>query len=269
MYRMIPTLILTAVLSSAASPALAQEALPEGRTLMEEVNARDDGTCVERAMKLALTDRSDTTRVQRTESFRCYYGEEKRTAIYYTEPANIEDTAFLTYDYPDPDVDDDQWLYLPALRKIRRISASDRGDYFLGTDFTYEEIKKQNKVEISDYTYATVGTETVDGVKTYVVEGTPVNEAIADELGYGRVRWRVDREIAMSRKTDYWDINGNHLKTIDNVRIEQIDGIWTAVEIFAENHKTGHSTRLTFSDIVYSDNLADRYFEKRMLRRGI
>ncbi|MEQ8967976.1 MAG: outer membrane lipoprotein-sorting protein [Azospirillaceae bacterium] len=246
----------------------AQE-MPSGDALMAEVDAREEGEHATADITLELTDRSGTSRVQEIRSFRKYFGEEKRTVLFYEEPTNVRGTAFLTYDYPDPSVDDDQWLYLPALRKVRRIAASDRGDYFLGTDFTYEEIKKQNKVELSDYTFATTGTETVNGVETYVVEGTPVSDAIAEEIGYGRVVWRIDPEIDMSLVSDYWDVNGNPLKTITNERIEEIDGIWTSMVIRAENHKTGHSTVFTNANVDYEESVPDRMFEQQMLRRGL
>lgn len=269
-----------ALLLAAGTPATAQSPgsadaassaaeLPAGREVMERVDARDDGEEVARSFTLQLTDRSGTTRVQEVTSFRKYFGEEKRTILFYTDPSNIRGTGFLTYDYPDPSVDDDQWLYLPALRKIRRISASDRGDYFLGTDFTYEEIKKEQKVELSDYEFETVGTETVDGVECIVVRGTPVSEAVAEELGYGRVQWRIDPEMWMPRLSEYRDTNGNHLKTIHTRAIERIDGIWTAMEIHVRNHKTGHRTLLTYDEVDYEASVPDRLFEQARLRRGL
>ncbi|MCZ6643693.1 MAG: MMPL family transporter, partial [Gammaproteobacteria bacterium] len=93
-----------------------------GEQVMQAVNARDEGERVSRDLRIELTDRRGKIRLQETRGFRRYFGEEKRTVIFYRAPANIRDTAFLTYDYPDAEVDDDQWLYLPALRKVRRIS---------------------------------------------------------------------------------------------------------------------------------------------------
>ena len=152
---------------------------------------------------------------------------------------------------------------------MRRISASDRGDYFLGTDLTYEEIKKENKVELSDYRFQTTGREIVDGIDCLVVESVPVNEKIAEELGYSKVVSRVDPAIWMSRKVDYWDRSGNHLKTLHNQRIAEIDGIWTVLELYVENHKTGHKTRLTFSNNDYATEVKDGMFEQGRLIRGL
>jgi len=261
------TLLLVAIYFSIPNANAGEEL--SGLAIMEQVVERDEGKQVTRDLKMELTARSGTKRVQHTRNFRKYFGEEKRTVIFYLKPTNVRGTGFLTYDYPDPTIDDDQWLYLPALRKVRRISASNRGDYFLGTDLAYEEIKKENKVELSDYRFTAKGSEEIEGRMALVVEGIPQDEEIADELGYGKVVWQIDPEIWMSRKSDYWDVNGNHLKTIRLVEVEKIDGIWTTLKLSVKNHKTGHSTFLTFSNIDYQTEIVDRVFEQSMLRRGL
>jgi hypothetical protein len=180
----------------------------------------------------------------------------------------VKGTGFLTYDYAGSETDDDQWLYLPALRKVRRISASDRGDYFLGTDFSYEDIKKETRIAAEDYSFTTLATENVDGQFTYQVEGIPLDKNIAEELGYGRVLWHIDPEIWISRRTEMWDVNGNPLKTLRSEEIENIQGIWTTLKLTAVNHKSGHSTIFTFSNVDYQEPIENSMFEQRALRRG-
>jgi len=94
------------------------------------------------------------------------YGKDSKSISYFLKLANIRDTALLTYDYDGTARDDDQWLYLPALKKVRRISSSDRGDYFMGTDFTFEDIKQTPELE--DYNWTLLGSETVDGHDCWV-----------------------------------------------------------------------------------------------------
>ena len=259
-------LSLAAVLPFTAS---AKDASREAREIIEAVNARNDGAYVSRDATFELTDRRGITRVEKTTGYRKYFGDEKRTVIFYTEPSNVRGTGFLTWDYPDIDAEDDQWLYLPALGKVRRISASDRGDYFLGTDLTYEEIKKENKIEIDDYNFSLLGESEVDGAAVVEVEAIPVNETVARELGYSRIVLSIDPQIQMSRHSEYWDVNGNHLKTIHNGNIEQIDGIWTVTEVTVINHKTDHRTRLLFENIDYKTEVPDRTFNRQMLERGL
>ncbi len=217
---------------------------------------------------MAMTDRSGTERERETKSIRKYFGNEKRTIIFYLSPSNIKDTAFLTYDYPEADRDDDQWLYLPAARKVRRISASDRGDYFLGTDFTYEDIRKENKVGIEDYSWNTLGEETIDGHRCFLVESIPVNEKTAKELGYSKVQSWIDAEIWMVRQAKYWDVAGNPLKSLQVREITLIQDIWTAHQLSVENHKTGHKTVFTFKEVNYGQRVKDEMFTEDALRRG-
>jgi hypothetical protein len=108
--------------------------LPDGDTIAQRINARDEGESVSRDLKMEMTDKRGKTRIRETSGYRKYYGSDKKTIIIYRSPKNVKGTGFLTFDYADTQHDDDQWLYLPAMRKVRRISASDRGDYFLGTD---------------------------------------------------------------------------------------------------------------------------------------
>ncbi|MBH0178538.1 MAG: outer membrane lipoprotein-sorting protein [Nitrospira sp.] len=246
----------------------AAETLPAGEEIARRINARDEGEVVSRFVTMAMTDRSGTERVRETKSFRKYFGKEKRTVIFYLSPANIKDTAFLTYDYPEVDRDDDQWLYLPAVRKVRRISASDRGDYFLGTDFTYEDIRMETKVGIEDYSWKTLAEETIDGHRCFLVEEIPVNEKTAKELGYSKVQSWVDAEIWMVRQAKYWDVAGNPLKTLQVREITLIRDIWTAHQISVENHKTGHKTVFTFKDVNYGQSVKDELFTEDGLRRG-
>lgn len=240
-----------------------------GLDIMTKVHARPDGAQVTRDLTLELTDSKGVVRVEKTTGYRKYFGDEKRTILFYTDPTHVRGTGFLTFDYADAGKDDDQWLYLPALRKVRRISAADRGDYFLGTDFTYEEIKKEQKVELSDYGFTFKGEEVVDGHTLLIVEGVPTSDKTAKELGYSRVIWRIDPEIWMSRLSDYYDRNGNHLKTITLEKVEKIDGIDTALQTFVQNHKTGHSTRLIFENVDYRSDVSDSLFSQARLRRGL
>ena len=265
----IKTVVRFAVFAFASFGVLAQESDPAALDIISNINARDDGEHVSRSLTLELTDRRGITRTEKTVGYRKYFDGEKRTVLFYTEPGNVRGTVFLTFDYLDTALDDDQWLYLPALRKIRRISSSNRGDYFLGTDLTYEEIKKENKIEAKDYVFTLQGEQELDGREVIVVQAVPVSGDVAQELGYSKVLLHVDPEIWMSRKSVFWDINDNLLKTVQNKNIEQIDGIWTTMTVQVENHKTQHKTLLTFSDVDYETPIDDDIFTQARLRRGL
>lgn len=269
MTKSINLLLLGFLLPATLSAQMAEGSWPRGDEIAERINARDEGNAVSRALVMEMINRRGKKRVRETRSFRKYYGEEKRTVIFYLSPKSVKGTAFLTFDYPEANREDDQWLYLPAMRKVRRISASDRGDHFLGTDFTYEDIRMENKVSIEDYTRKTVGEELIDGHRCYVVQSIPVSEKVAKELGYSRVVSWVDAEIWMARKSEFWDVRGNPLKSIISTDIRQVQGIWTTHRLEAKNHKTGHTTVFTITDVDYNTGVDDDLFTQRALRRGL
>jgi hypothetical protein len=253
----------------APRPARAAEAeLPPGEEIARRVNARDDGRWVARTMTIELAEKDGSVRTRVTRSFRRDFGDARRSVLFFEDPPNLKDTALLTFDYPEPHRDDDQWLYLPALRKSRRIATSERGRAFLGTDLSYEDMKKETRLSLDDYRWRTLGEESVDGHRCLVVEATPVDDATARELGYGRVRIRVDAELWVPRFAEYWAPAGEALKTIRLREIEAVQGIWTPLRIEALTLASGHRTTLAFRDIDYLREVPEELFTESALARG-
>ncbi|NQX96865.1 MAG: outer membrane lipoprotein-sorting protein [Flavobacteriales bacterium] len=245
------------------------QTLPSGKSIAEKTYAKNEGVSVIRKLTMELKDKRGKVRIRETTALRKYFGKEKRSAIFYLTPSSVKGTAFLTFDYPEASKDDDQWLYMPALRKTRRISAANRGDYFLGTDLTYEDIKLETRISKVDYNYKTIGTEIIKGHKCYVLEGAPKNEKIAKELGHSKVKYWVDATYWMLRKADSWDIAGNKLKTVEISEIKKVQGIWTYHKILVNNHKTTHQTIFRISQVDYKKPLSDDLFTKESLVNGI
>jgi len=237
-----------------------------GLEIMQLVDARDDGDSLKQHIKQRLIDRRGNVREREMITFSKDYGKDIKSISYFLAPANVRDTALLTWDYDGIEKDDDQWLYLPALKKVRRISSSDRGDYFMGTDFTFEDIK--TTPELEDYHWALTGSETLGGFDVWVVEAEPKTDALKRNLGYAKTRYYVRKDIHMYVKVDFWDRKGQELKHLISTGIEEIDGIWTATGGVMSNVQTGHRTELIFSKHQYNTELSDRVFSERMLKRG-
>ena len=244
------------------------EELPNAGWIIDQVNAVDEGQQVTRKLSMTLTDKRGKVRQRDTFSYRKYFGNEKRTVLYYLSPTNVKDTGFLTYDYSEVEEDDDQWLYLPAMRKSRRISASDRGDYFLGTDFTYEDIKNEGKIEKSDYQFKTIGKEIYNGVTHYHIELISIDNKTAKELGYGKGHIWVNADNWIIVKAEYWDTKLNPLKILEVSEIYKVNGIWTRHQLTINNLKTGHRTEFKFYDVDYLTPVDDRVFSRQSLSRG-
>lgn len=257
---------LIGLLMVGAKPAAANT-LPDANWIVEQINQQDDGAQVTQQITMRMIDRSGKIREQQTVGFRRYVGDEKQTLLIYKAPSTVKGTAFLTYDYPAATLEDDQWLYLPALRKVRRISASNRGDYFLGTDFTYEDIKKERKVEANDYVFKTLEQQTNDGLTRYLVEAAPRTPAIAAELGYGRLKFWVRADSWIIDAADYWDVKGILLKQLRADDIRLVDGIWTRHQLTMKNIKTQHTTVFQVNAVDYRTPLKEALFTKQAMNR--
>jgi predicted RND superfamily exporter protein len=250
-----------------SSEVYAEEGLT-ANDIVHRVNQVRDGEFVSRKLVMHLTDRRGRERVRETFGFRKYFDDEKRSVIFYRKPTNVKGTAFLTWDYSKVNVDDDQWLYMPAIRKVRRISSSDRGDYFLGTDFTYEDIKLEGKLGIADYDYKLIGEAVENGIRAFKLSSTPKSDEIAKELGYGRTEFWVNSSSWLVTRADFWDPKDELLKSLVVTDIRKIDDIWTRHELAITNHKTGHQSRFVFSEVDYKTSVDDTVFTQRALARG-
>ena len=263
-----------------ALPASAQEAvsaggsaLPEALEVARQVNARDEGVTSSRRIVMELVDKSGHTRTRETVFYRRYVDvedgpDEKWLVLFYLSPAQIKDTAFLTRDFLESKLEDEQWLYLPALRRSRRIAMRDRGKSFLGTDLSYDDVRNETKLTITDYHWKTLRRAEVEEVPCIVIEATPVDKETSRLLGYGRVEFSVDPEIWMVRRAEYWDVAGRHLKTSHQRDIRQVEGVWTPHRVDVTNHRTRHRTHFTYSEVQYGVELPDDLFTERALRRG-
>ncbi|GAA3614814.1 outer membrane lipoprotein-sorting protein [Flavivirga amylovorans] len=245
------------------------QSLPLGNDVVKRVNERNEGEHLVQDLKMTLINKKGKKQIRDTKSYRKDYDDQRKTILLYSSPSNVKGTAFMSYDYHEAMKDDDQWLYLPALRKTRRISAANRGDYFLGTDFTYEDIKLGTKMSQDDYSYTSIKEADINGHTCILVEAIPKTDKIARELGYKKVHQWIDASIWMVRQSKYWDIAGNELKSTYVKDIKRIQGIWTFQSLEAINHKNGHKTTITFGNSDYKVPVDDDLFSEESLVRGV
>ncbi len=237
-----------------------------GSYIAKKMYERVDGVAVERRLKMILTDKRGKVRKRTAIVFRRTEEDRKQTSIRFEKPRSVKGMSFLTYDYTDPDRIDEQWLYLPAMKKVRRIPSSDRGDYFLGTDFTYNDVKDELKFEPRDYVFKHLETLEQNGAILHKISGKPSSGEIARELGYGSVVALVSEESWMPLDIVFFDQDKAPLKQVKVSRVEKLEGIWTALEIEARNLQTQHVTTFSYDNINYRQALDDSVFSIRSLR---
>jgi len=266
------TLVLIAfvLLSFAAPCAFADD--PEARAIMEKVEARDDGDNQVSDMGMILIDKKGQERVRKIHAFSKDKGEDVLKLMFFQLPADVKDTAFLTYDYDDPDKDDDQWLYLPALRKTKRIASTDKSGSFMGSDLTYSDMTSRN-LEDYDYTFYEKGREKdVKGIKTWVIWAIPRSKDIVEETGYEKSLLFVRQDNFFVIRALHWVRDGGYLKYMDVKKLDHIDGIWVSTEMHVTKKKgkdTVHKTILKLSDVQFNQDLEFDLFTIRRMEKGL
>jgi len=243
------------------SPSLAQEL--SGLQIMINEDTREDGDDQISSSIFYLINKRGQKRIRDTvRKWKDYDGKDgfdEKTIIFFQSPPEVQGTGFLNWSYPDITKDDDQWLYLPALRKIKRISASDKEDSFMGTDFTFDDMGDR---EVEEDTHKRIGQETFENKKCYIVESTPKEK---DYMYSKKLVWVVDREWIIP-KVEFYDRKGRLLKHL-KVQWHKVQGIWTWKGCVMKNVQTGHQTIIEVKDTKFNLGYKDNLFTQRTLRR--
>lgn len=227
---------------------------------------REDGDDQSSDLEMTLINKKGQERIRKVVSYRKDYGDDDKSVMFFLEPADVKNTAFLSWNYDDAEKDDDQWLYLPALKKVRRISSSNKADYFMGTDFTYTDMGDR---EIDDYTYTHLEPDVIDGIECYHIERLPKNKDVIKETGYGRTEVWIRPDNWIMVKAVFYDRKLKLLKELTVSDIDQVDGIWTTHTLIMENIQKKHTTIFNIGNVHYNAGLDDDLFSQRRIQKGM
>jgi hypothetical protein len=200
-------------------------------------------------------------------------GDDEKKLIFFLSPSDVKNTAFLTYDYNNEDKDDDQWLYLPALNKTKRIPASDKDSSFMGSDFSYFDMTKP---DLNDFNFKILKQSIVKrksgNEKVWQIEIAPKTKAISDETGYLKSIAYVRQDNYMITRAKYYLKKAKRVKFMDVKKVEKIDGIDVAT-ITTMTLKKGkrflHKTILIQSDVKMNQNIKESMFTVRTIEKGL
>ena len=250
------------------APMLALADDPKAREIMERVDARDDGDNATSNLQMVLIDKRGKQRVRELRSFSKDVGEDTYSMMFFLSPADVEDTGFLTYDYDEADRDDDQWLYLPALKKTKRIASSDKSGSFMGSDFSYADMTDR---PLSRYDYALLQEGEVDGHPVWVIEAVPNHPTEQKETGYEKSVYFVRKDNDVVIRAKIWVKKGSRNKYMEVEKLEVIDGIWVPTLMTMttkKGTKTLHKTVLRSSEVKFNQDLDLDTFSVRGLESG-
>jgi hypothetical protein len=185
-------------------------------------------------------------------------GGEQKYFLYFHQPGDVRDMTFMVW--KDPQRDDERWLFIPAIRLVRRIAANDKRSSFVGSDFTYEDVSGR---EVKEDSHTLLREETREGRPAFVIRSVPKDEKSAD-FSY-RVAW-IDQETFVLWREEYYDKRDELYKVFTANEVKQVQGVWTAVRRTMQNVQNEHRTEVTFLKIDYNVGLENSLFSERYLR---
>ncbi|MCA9484231.1 MAG: outer membrane lipoprotein-sorting protein [Nitrospina sp.] len=245
-------------------PAEVQAESPEekGLAIAREDDRRDNGfQDFEAEMVMVLTNRQgdEARRHIHTKNLEVE-GDGDKSLVIFDEPRDVKGTALLNFSHKRET--DDQWLYLPALKRVKRISSANKSGAFMGSEFAYEDITSQ---EVEKYTYKWLRDEPLDGANCFVFERYPAYE----NSGYTRQVVWLDADEYRLRKIEYYDRKNELLKTQTFSGYKQYLGqYWYPDAMHMVNHQTGKKTALLWSNYKFRAGFTDRDFNKNSLKRA-
>ncbi len=261
-------IIFTMLLTGGFYPAQKVFAL-SGREIMEKVNARDEGDRSTGEMEMILIDKKGKKRVRKLKTFGRKKDKDTLSLMFFLSPADVKNTGFLTYDYNESGKDDDQWLYLPALRKTKRIAAGDKSGSFMGSDLNYSDMTTP---DLDLYDYTLMKETEVRGNKVWQIKAVPKSKDEAKKSGYSKSVIFIRQNNYVMIRAVRWVYKKRRNKYLDVKKLEKIDGIWVSTEMHVTTKtgkKTLHKTILKQKNISFNqDEVNADLFTVRRLEKG-
>jgi outer membrane lipoprotein-sorting protein len=255
-------ILLLALLSLTISPVWALTNEEKGLKIAQKADELDTGWGDQKqTLEMILRNKQgkESSRQIRGRSLEVTGDGDKSMSIFDT-PSDVKGTAFLSFTHVNKP--DDQWLYLPALKRVKRIASKNKSGPFMGSEFAFEDMSSQ---EVDKYTYKWLRDEKLDGKDVYVIERVPVDK----NSGYTRQIVWGDKKIYQPMKVEFYDRKNSLLKTLMFIEYKQyLDKFWRPEQMHMTNHQNGKSTLLKFSDYSFNNGLSDRDFDRNSLKRA-
>lgn len=249
------------LVGSVISPLQAQTPEEKGLAIAKESISRDDGFKDMTSKTTMVLQNRAGKQSKRYMEMRILEvpGDGDKSLSIFRRPKDVQGTAMLTFTHPVKP--DDQWMYLPALKRVKRISSRNKSGPYMGSEFAFEDLGSQ---EVAKYTYRWLKDETVNGQPCFVVERKPAYKY----SGYTKQITWIDKKEYRILKTDFYDRKGSRLKTLYFKKYKQYLGkFWRSLHMQMVNHQNGKKTDLYWGSVKFQTGLSDRDFNKKSLKR--
>lgn len=232
------------------------------RTIAQKVKDRPNGDTRYSEMTMTLINKRGKKRVRKLHSYSIDIKEDTKGLIFFEYPGDVKGTGFLTWDYDDISKNDDKWLYLPAMKKTRRISGSSaKKDYFMGSDFTYDDMGKRS---LDEDTHKLLGEEKLQGHLCWKLEYTTKDKRDAYSK---KIAW-IRQDCLIAIRVDYYDKLDHLQRQLLCSEIHKIGEFWIALQLKMTNVQTKHVTLLNFSNPQFDIPIDVTKFTVNNLEKG-
>jgi outer membrane lipoprotein-sorting protein len=233
-----------------------------GLDIIQKVYDRPTGTDQEGELTMTLINSRGDQRVRKIKQFIKDFGKEEKKIMFFMSPADVRNTSFMNWSYDEVDRDDDQWIYLPALKKVKRISSDSKSDYFMGSDFTYDDLGDRHP---TDDTHKLLREEKFNGEDCYVIESIPKEE---DYIYSRTVTW-VIKDKWIGQKKEFYDEDDERLKTLSVIKYEKIKDYRIITHSRMHNVQKDHTTDMLLENLKIDVGVPNNKFTERMMKRGL
>lgn len=249
------------VIASLMGGVISAQAQLTGTQIIDKTYNRPSGDDQTSTLTMTLSNESGQTRVRTILQYSKDMGDVEKSIMFFIAPADVKNTSFMSWSY-DGDNADDQWIYLPALKKVKRISSDSKNDYFMGSDFTYDDLGDR---KLNADNHQLLREETMNGKQCYVVESVAKD---ADYM-YSRTMTWIDKSTFVGVQKEFFDEDGDLLKVLTIKKVENINGIDVITNSEMKNIQKSHATSMILSEVKVNSGIASTMFSERMMMRGI
>jgi hypothetical protein len=242
-------------------PAWAQSGLEIMKKQRDLHRAKDE----EETQQMKLINKAGASKDRRVVRYTLTAPEDlSKILIRFMAPRDVENTGLLTWEAKDGN--DDQWLYLPATKKAKRVASSGKKNRFMGTDFAFEDLRPEN---LALHRYTLVGAETVDGQECHVIEAVAATERQAADSGYSKRKLWIRKDNYYTVKREYYDKKGVLEKVQTDRKLTNVKGtLWRANEVEMHDVQAGTRTVVAVENRALDKGLKESFFTEAELTRG-
>jgi len=250
------------------SPAIAQtgtmapNASASASEIMMKVYNRPQPSDISALLTMTLIDSKGRERVRSIKQLSASFGTMDKKIMQFQDPADVRGTSFMNWSYAEAGKGDDQWIYLPALKRVKRISSDGRGDSFMGSDFSYDDLAERHPNEDS---HKIIGSEEIQGEECWIIESNPMDK----NYSYSRVVSWVSKNKQLGFHRDYYDKGGKLLKTLTIHRVEEIGGYLMITHTEMHNVQKNHRTTMAFTSMEVNKGMKEAVFAERSMMKAL